>query len=132
MEESAMRALLDAQRQATLSRISALIADFEGIVGASAGSNIDDEHDPEGSTVAFERAQVAALLDAARARLDDLSHALTRLDGGTYWVCERCDAPIGVERLTAKPAVGTCIRCAACPTPQLRRKHIHPHPPRAD
>ena len=68
MEESAIRGLLDAQRRATRARISALTLDFEGIVGASADSNIDDEHDPEGSTVAFERAQVAALLDVARAR----------------------------------------------------------------
>jgi len=99
------------------------------MVGASAGSNIDDEHDPEGSTVAFERAQVAALLDEARAHLNDLDHALTRLDAGTYGVCERCTAPIGFERLTAKPAVRSCIACAAAtPTPQLRRKHVHPHP----
>ena len=72
MEEPAVRDLLGAHRQATLARISALTIEFEGIVATSVGSNIDDEHDPEGSTVAFERAQVTALLDEARTHLDDL------------------------------------------------------------
>ena len=132
MEESEIRALLGAQRQATLARISALTVDFEGIVAASAGSNIDDEHDPEGSTLAFERAQVTALLDEARAHLHDLDRALARLGAGTYWVCELCNASIGFERLTAKPGVRTCIRCAASPTRQIRGKRMLPRARRDD
>src|SRR5680860_1437898 len=41
-----------------------------------------DEHDPDGATVAFERAQVAALLTAARAQQSDLDSALDRLRHG--------------------------------------------------
>jgi len=126
MEESAARELLGAQRQATLTRISALTDDFEGIVATSSCSNLDDEHDPEGATVAFERAQVTALLDGARAHLDDLDRALARLAAGAYWVCERCSVPITSERLRARPAIRTCIRCAAARSPRLRKQPNRP------
>jgi RNA polymerase-binding transcription factor DksA len=117
MEESTVRGLLDAEREATLARVQAMTTDFEGIVAASADSNIDDEHDPEGATVAFERAQIAALLTQARACLDDLDRALARLAAGNYEVCERCGAQIASERLAARPAARTCIGCAASPWP---------------
>ncbi len=126
MQESVVRELLDAQRQATLARVSAMTLEFEGIVAAAAGSNMDDEHDPEGSTVAFERAQVATLLDEARAQLGDLDRALARLDAGTYSVCERCNAVIAPERLMARPATRTCVRCAASSSPRLRRAQNRP------
>jgi DnaK suppressor protein len=86
--------------------------DFEGIVAASSDANLDDEHDPEGSTVAFERAQVAALMADARDYLAELDRALDRIDTGTYGTCQRCGAPIGSERLIARPAARTCVGCA--------------------
>ena len=48
-------ALLAAERARTEDRLAALRADFAGIVAASESSNADDEHDPEGATIAFER-----------------------------------------------------------------------------
>jgi RNA polymerase-binding transcription factor DksA len=89
--------------------------EFDEIVAGSADSNADDEHDPEGSTIAFERAQTSALLAEARAYLVDLERARTRLDAGTYWTCVRCSEPIASERLAARPATRTCIACAALP-----------------
>jgi len=112
MDEPTVRDSLTAERRATVARIQAMTTDFEAIVAATADSNIDDEHDPEGATVAFERAQVAALLAEGRAYLEDLDRALARLDVGTYWRCERCDGPITAERLAARPAAPTCIGCA--------------------
>jgi RNA polymerase-binding transcription factor DksA len=112
MDESATREILDGERRATLARMQDMARDFEGIVTAATDANGDDEHDPEGSTVAFERAQVAALLAQARAHLDDLDRALTRLDTGLYSVCERCGDQIAAPRLLARPAARTCIDCA--------------------
>src|ERR1700691_3159488 len=113
MEESTVRQLLAADRTATLARIAAMATEFDEIVAATAGSNSDDEHDPEGSTIAFERAKTAALLLEAQAYLGDVDLALIRLDAGTYWTCERCDRPIAPERLAARPATRTCISGAA-------------------
>ncbi|MET7718880.1 TraR/DksA C4-type zinc finger protein [Streptomyces sp. NPDC005407] len=74
---------------------------------------IDDEHDPEGSSTAFERAHVAALLAQTRDHLADLDRALERLERGDYGRCEGCGEPIPAERLEVRPAASTCVRCAA-------------------
>lgn len=110
---AAIRDALDAERQDTLARITALRREFDGIVESSAGVATDDEHDPEGATIAFERAQLAALLDQADRHLGELDHALERLRQGRYGRCERCGRPIAAERLAARPAARTCITCAA-------------------
>lgn len=110
---AAIRDALDAERQDTLARITALSREFDGIVESSAGVATDDEHDPEGATIAFERAQLAALIDQANSHLAELNEALDRLRQGCYGWCERCGRPIGAERLAARPAARTCIVCAA-------------------
>nr|WP_244299496.1 TraR/DksA C4-type zinc finger protein [Streptomyces viridochromogenes] len=108
-----MRALLAADRVSTLHQISALSREFEGIVEANALVAIDDEHDPEGASTAFERAHVAALLSQAREHLNDLDRALERLERGDYGRCEQCGEPIPTERLEVRPAAKTCVRCAS-------------------
>ncbi|MGY1843725.1 TraR/DksA family transcriptional regulator [Modestobacter sp. SYSU DS0875] len=99
-------------RAGTLAQIAALTREFDEVVAASAASNADDEHDPEGATIAFERQQVAALLESARRRLADVDDALARAATGGYGVCESCGQPIAAERLTARPQARTCIGCA--------------------
>ena len=103
---------LVAERAAALTQIDALTREFDEVVAASRSSNADDEHDPEGATIAFERQQVAALLEQARRRLADVDSALARRDAGDYGVCETCGRPIAPERLAARPAARTCIDCA--------------------
>ena len=107
------RDLLEAERQATLRRLAALTGDFDEVVAASRDSNADDEHDPEGATIAFERSQVAALVRQARERLTEISAALARLEDGSYGTCARCGQPIPAARLEARPAASTCVGCAA-------------------
>ncbi|MFF9089862.1 TraR/DksA family transcriptional regulator [Streptomyces sp. NPDC014991] len=109
----AIRAVLAADRVGTLQQISALSREFEGIVEANALVAIDDEHDPEGASTAFERAHVAALLSLAREHLHDLDHALERLERGDYGRCEQCGEPIPTGRLVVRPAAKTCVRCAS-------------------
>ncbi|HEY1831601.1 MAG TPA: TraR/DksA C4-type zinc finger protein [Acidimicrobiales bacterium] len=87
--------------------------DLDAIVLASENANADDEHDPEGSTIAYERAQVAALLAAAESSLGDIDRALSRLSDGQYALCERCQSTISLERLAALPAGRTCFECAS-------------------
>lgn len=89
-----------------------LAQDLEALFLASRDSNADDEHDPEGATIGFERAQLTALLAGARKRIADLDDALRRVDAATYGVCERCGQPIGDERLAARPFARFCMACA--------------------
>ena len=106
------RPALEAARLRTLQRLAALTDDFDAVVAASRDTNADDEHDPEGHTIAFERSQVDALVRQARLRLAELDAALVRLDDGTYGTCERCGRPVGVARLEARPETRVCIDCA--------------------
>ena len=102
-------------RTEVTARIEVLAADLHGLFEASRSSNADDEHDPEGATIGFERAQLSALLDAARRQLTELDEAVMRLDQGGYGVCTRCSRPIPGERLAVRPAATTCVDCAGRP-----------------
>jgi DnaK suppressor protein len=104
---------LAAARETAAQRVAALSTQLSGIVETAAASSGDDEHDPEGQTVAYERAQVQALLDAARHEIAEVDAALARVGAGTYGVCERCGDPIGAERLEARPVARTCTACAS-------------------
>jgi DnaK suppressor protein len=104
-------ALVAALRRAE-EQITALSRQFDDIVAAAELTNTDDEHDPEGATIAFERAQVNALLDQARRDRVALQESLARVDDSEYGPCERCARPIGLERLVAVPATRRCVECA--------------------
>jgi DnaK suppressor protein len=105
--------VLRAAHARAAARVRELTETFAGIVEASQSANLDDEHDPEGSTVGFERAQIATLLDDARARLSELDAARERLRNDSYGTCEMCGAPIPRARLEAQPAARRCVSCAA-------------------
>ena len=109
----AAREVLAAERTEAIAAISALARDFDGIIDAAYAVATDDEHDPEGATIAFERAQVAALLERARRRLASIDLALARIADGSYGTCESCGQPIPAGRLAARPAARSCIGCAA-------------------
>lgn len=103
---------LAAELAAAQAQIAALTREFDEVVAAAQSSNGDDEHDPEGATIAFERQQVVALLEQARRRLADVEAAIRAVEGGVYGRCEICGRPIAAERLAARPAARTCIDCA--------------------
>ncbi|MFF5205773.1 TraR/DksA family transcriptional regulator [Streptosporangium sp. NPDC000396] len=112
-EQAVMHDLLVADRESTVLQIAALTRDWDGLVESSVLMATDDEHDPEGSTIAFERAHVQALLDQAHDHLADLDQMAERLRQGTYGVCERCGQTIAFDRLRARPVARTCIACAS-------------------
>jgi RNA polymerase-binding protein DksA len=110
------RSRLEAEREQTLARLAGLSHDFDEVVAASRDTNADDEHDPEGATIAFERSQVAALVRQAEQNLVEVEAALGRLGRGEYGVCEACGEPIGEGRLEARPSARLCIGCATTRT----------------
>ncbi|QZY29105.1 TraR/DksA family transcriptional regulator [Nocardioides coralli] len=103
---------LEAERARVLRRLGNLTEDFDAVVAASRDTNADDEHDPEGATIAFERSQVSALVQQARHHLAEIDAAVRRVEAGSYGTCEACGGSIGAERLEARPVARTCIRCA--------------------
>lgn len=114
-EPEAAKSRLNFDREQTLGQIADLEREFAAIVASAAdgSSGSDDEHDPEGATVAFERQHVAALLDRARTHLEAIDAASRKIESGSYEICDVCGRPIDPERLAARPASLTCVRCAA-------------------
>jgi len=54
-----------------------------------------------------------ALDDITRAEIEDIKHALRRMDEGEWPYCEMCGEEINPERLKALPTTRYCIRCAS-------------------
>src|ERR1700741_2969423 len=94
-----LRAVIESERDRIMEQLAGLRESFDGIVNGTELTSTDDEHDPEGTTIAYERAQVAALLHQAESDLHALDQALQRVDAGTSAVCAVCGGPIAEERL---------------------------------
>lgn len=107
------RILLEEERRRKLALLPALRRDITSVNAARQDSNVDDEHDPEGATIAFELSQASALLEQSTAGLAQIDAALARLDAGRYGRCEVCGEEIPEGRLEARPWTPYCIRHTA-------------------
>lgn len=112
MDAARARALLDELDRAVERRLGHLTDDAESLRHDRADATADDEHDPEGSTLSGEWAQVDALARAARGEREEIRAARERVASGTFGVCEVCGRPIGDARLEARPTARRCITCA--------------------
>lgn len=121
-EQAAIEAVLLVEHERAVASEESLAAEYEGILEGSADANLDDEHDPEGATVGYERARVASLLGQVRGHLSALAAAGERIRAGVYGTCDQCGQAISFDRLMAFPTAGTCMSCAKGPAqPKLAR-----------
>ena len=105
--------IVRAEQQRTARQVESLEGVVASIVEASELTSTDDEHDPEGATIAYERAQAIALLRQAREDLDALAITLVQLESAHEVVCSICGRAIDLERVATLPTTSRCIRCAA-------------------
>jgi RNA polymerase-binding protein DksA len=75
----------------------------------SADSGGEDQADTGSKT--FEREHEMALAASHREILGQTERALSRLEDGSYGVCENCGNPIGKARLLAFPRATLCMTC---------------------
>jgi len=94
-------------------RITGLTGQIAALAEQQALTTHDDEHDPEGVTIGFERAQLQGLLAGALRERAAFARATARLADGTYGRCSACGRPIPSERLEALPAAETCLACSS-------------------
>jgi DnaK suppressor protein len=97
----AARALLEAERDA-------LRAELAELGGLNYDANFADT-----SQVTAERGETEALSNTLRETLEDVEHALAKLDDGSYGKCETCGEEIAAARLEAMPAARYCITHAS-------------------
>lgn len=113
-DRDTIAARLDEEETILRPRIAALERTVQELIESGLETNVDDEHDPDGATIGYERSQAQSLLDRARIDLATVEEARRRLaDDPTFGTCEVCGGAIGVERLLARPATTTCVGCAA-------------------
>jgi DnaK suppressor protein len=101
-----------AEQQRTARQVESLEGVVASIVEASELTSTDDEHDPEGATIAYERAQAIALLRQAREDLDALVVTRMQLESAQVVVCSVCGRTIDLERVATLPTTSRCVRCA--------------------
>jgi RNA polymerase-binding protein DksA len=75
-----------------------------------AGDGAGHDQADMGAT-SFERDHELTVLSNERDKLAQIDRALSRIDDGTYGVCESCGDPIGKMRLMAFPRATLCLTC---------------------
>lgn len=107
MNTEQIRKSLEHERQELRSQHEALLIgndDQENDYGLS-------QHSADYATDLFLRDRNLALQRNAEDLIAQIDAALSRLDQGSYGICERCGQPIPEERLEAKPYAAYCIGC---------------------
>lgn len=99
---STLRGELDEERERLAAQISSLS------VGRDESPAYDDNFADSGQ-VAAELGENKALFNQLREQLAEVDHALAKMDGGSYGLCEVCGRPIAEARLEAMPATRFCI-----------------------
>jgi len=84
----------------------------EGALKETVRETTGDLHSyAETGTDNFGRETALNIATGESARLHDVTDALTRIENGTYGVCEGCETPIPKKRLEVFPAARYCIEC---------------------
>jgi DnaK suppressor protein len=103
-----VRSALSVRRDELRAEYAEAVAELAASGAVDSGDDIADL-----GTKAFTREQELALVTSIRGRMDQVEHALARLDQGRYGTCESCGEDIPVARLAAYPAATQCVRCKA-------------------
>jgi RNA polymerase-binding protein DksA len=69
-----------------------------------------DEEYADSGTATFERERDLSLENNIRDLLTKIQGALSRLDNGSFGICERCGKPIEKARLEVLPYANLCIK----------------------
>jgi DnaK suppressor protein len=71
--------------------------------------DLPDEIDQASSEYA--QSMTFRLRDREKFLLKKIDKALARIEDGSFGTCERCEEPINIKRLEARPVTTLCIRC---------------------
>ena len=104
--------LLRAERATYTEQAEALKAEADSLAQDMEPGDVQfDEESGEGGTVTVDRERDLALSAQARAAIEDIDHALAKIEAGTYGLCEGCGQPIPRARLKALPQARMCVTC---------------------
>ncbi|HUR18005.1 MAG TPA: TraR/DksA C4-type zinc finger protein [Acidimicrobiales bacterium] len=106
------RVLLEHERISYVAQAADLKAEADQLAQEMEPGDIQfDDESGEGATAAVDRERDLALSAQARVEVDEIDHALAKLDGGSYGICEGCGQLIPRARLKALPHARLCVAC---------------------
>jgi DnaK suppressor protein len=106
------QALLQEERARHVEQAQELRAEADQIAAEMEPGDVQfDEESGEGTTTAIDRERDLALSQQAQAEVEEVDHALAKIQAGTYGTCERCGQAIPKVRLKAIPQARLCIAC---------------------
>lgn len=134
MNADEVRGRLSSERE-RLQEIREQVIEEEGIGAETEAENVAelsgmDQHQADHGTEAFDRERALSLLENIEAELDDIEHALGRLDDGTYGTCEACGQAISDDRLEAVPGARFCLDDQSIVEGEARTSRARPSRPR--
>ena len=109
MDPQDARARLDEERDRLQSIKAAIDEEETDHVQEALNESPQAQHQADIGTETFTREVDLSVLGSVEAELADVEHALKRIDGGNYGICEACGKPIGDDRLEALPAARFCL-----------------------
>jgi len=104
-----VRGELAADRSRLLSELNLVEHELQDLM-RDAGDGAGNDQADVGSTT-FERDHEMSLANNARHMLAQTERALSRIEDGSYGVCESCGEPIGKMRVMAFPRATLCLSC---------------------
>jgi DnaK suppressor protein len=108
MDAAATRRLLEERRADLVARMAGLTSAPTDSGGISFGKRVGD-----GTSIAVERLTQVAAHEQLLLQVEEVDRALTKLDEGTYGVCDRCGGAIPEGRLEVHPTAVLCVACAS-------------------
>jgi DnaK suppressor protein len=112
LDTAKFQSLLEDERQRLVHAVGFLVRENPGSVEeelgeVSGGGNDNHLGDTAGAT--YDRELDEGLEEGAQQTLSEIEAALSRIEDGSYGVCEICGKPIGAQRLAAIPWARLCI-----------------------
>ena len=108
LDLAAVRAELTARQDRDRERLRALAQRPERGSAVGFGKRIGD-----GTSEAVSRLTDIGVGESLERGLDRIERALSKLDEGTYGICDACGEPISRGRLKAMPEGVLCLDCSA-------------------
>ena len=112
MDVTILRSRLEGERTRLLLEVRDL-RDSEKAPGRRDENSGYGNHLADDASETFEHEKNQALMRNLQCLLQLVNHALQKIDEGTYGLCDRCQQPIGEERLMALPHATLCVHCKA-------------------
>ena len=96
-------------RDVLLNQRSEILNKVDGITDSVESTGRGDEGDQAASELTLSVS--LRLQERSRQLLQKIDRALSKIDGGSFGLCEQCEENLNLNRLKARPVAALCVAC---------------------